>query len=198
MEQLFKALYFGGMIVESIVRWPYDQQRRQLAKTDQRITPAERSLLTGLAVGMFVLPLAYSLTSWFNFANYRWSPATKARVGSSGTLFLGAAIWLFWRSHRDLGTNWSPLLEINTQQTLVTEGVYRRIRHPMYASQLLWGLAQALLVQNWIAGLGGLMASVLLYLVRVPQEERMMLDHFGNEYRTYCKRTGRIVPRLRS
>jgi len=34
-----------------------------------------------------------------------------------------------------------------------------------------------------------------LYFVRIPQEERMMLDHFGNAYRAYCARTGRIVPR---
>jgi protein-S-isoprenylcysteine O-methyltransferase Ste14 len=67
----------------------------------------------------------------------------------------------------------------------------------MYASQWLWGLAQALLLPNWIAGAGGFAAFLLLYFVRVPHEERMMLDHFGDEYRAYCARTGRIVPRLR-
>jgi hypothetical protein len=36
-----------------------------------------------------------------------------------------------------------------------------------------------------------------LYLVRVPREEQMMLDHSGDAYRAYCARTGRILPRLR-
>ena len=67
----------------------------------------------------------------------------------------------------------------------------------MYASQLLWGLAQGLLLPNWIAGLGGLVTFLLLYIVRVPREEQLMLDHFGDAYRAYCARTGRIVPRLR-
>lgn len=33
-----------------------------------------------------------------------------------------------------------------------------------------------------------------LYLYRVPHEEQMMLDHFGDDYRSYIKRTGRIIP----
>jgi protein-S-isoprenylcysteine O-methyltransferase Ste14 len=125
------------------------------------------------------------------------SPARKARVGGVGTLLLAAAVWLFWRAHRDLGTNWSPSLEIGAGQTLVTKGVYHTIRHPMYASHLLWGLGQALLLHNWIAGLAGLLTFLPLYLLRLPREERMMLDHFGDAYRAYAAETGRIVPRLR-
>jgi len=79
----------------------------------------------------------------------------------------------------------------------VTEGVYGSIRRPMYASQVAWAVAQALLLQNGIAGPASLVALVPLYLVRVPQEERMMLQHFDDEYRVYCERTGRIFPRLR-
>jgi protein-S-isoprenylcysteine O-methyltransferase Ste14 len=67
----------------------------------------------------------------------------------------------------------------------------------MYSSQLLFGLAQAFLLQNWLAGTGGRVAFLLLYLVRVPREERMMLDHFGDAYRAYAARTGRILPRFR-
>jgi protein-S-isoprenylcysteine O-methyltransferase Ste14 len=196
MKQLFTVLYFAGMVAEIILRAPYERQRRQILKTDQRITIAERSLLAGLLIAMLLLPGVYGLTSWLDFADYHLATATQAILGSIGTVFLGAAIWLFWRSHRDLGRNWSPSLEIGAQQTLITHGVYRTIRHPMYASQLLWGIAQALLLHNWIAGCGGLVAFLLLYLVRVPREERMMLDHFGDQYRAYCEQTGRIVPRL--
>jgi protein-S-isoprenylcysteine O-methyltransferase Ste14 len=66
----------------------------------------------------------------------------------------------------------------------------------MYASQLLQSLAQALLLPNWLAGLGGMATFLGFYFVRMPEEEQMMLDHFGDEYRAYQERTGRIVPRL--
>lgn len=197
MEQFFKIAYFAGMVVEVILRAPYARQRRKIEKTDQRVTAAEQAVLAGLSIGMFLLPLIYALTSWLRFVDYPWSAVAKARLGGLGLVFLPAAIWLFWRAHRDLGASWSPSLEIGAKQQLVTQGVYRAIRHPMYASQLLWGIAQVLLLHNWIAGpAAGLVAFLPLYRVRVSREERMMLDHFGDEYRAYCARTGRILPRL--
>jgi protein-S-isoprenylcysteine O-methyltransferase Ste14 len=66
----------------------------------------------------------------------------------------------------------------------------------MYAAHLLWGFAQALLLQNWIAGLAMLMFFLPVYLYRVPREEQMMIEHFGEEYRLYMSRSGRIIPRL--
>jgi protein-S-isoprenylcysteine O-methyltransferase Ste14 len=66
----------------------------------------------------------------------------------------------------------------------------------MYASIWLWGIAQTLLLQNRIAGWAGLVLFLPLYLLRVPREERMMLNEFGEEYRAYMNRTGRIIPHL--
>ncbi len=66
----------------------------------------------------------------------------------------------------------------------------------MYTPQLPWGGAQALLLQNWLCGLGGLVAFLLLYFVRVPREEQMMRDHFGDAYRDYAAQTGRVLLRL--
>lgn len=197
MKRFFTTIYFAGLIVEMLVRIPYDKQRRQIPKTDQRVTATERGLLGGMLVGLFGLPLVYSLSPWLDGADYGLPPRARAGAGWLGSALLAAAIWLFWRSHRDLGANWSPSLEIGAQHSLVTRGIYRRIRHPMYASQWVWGLAQALLLPNWIAGWASLVTFLPLYLSRVPNEERMMRDHFGAAYAEYCAQTGRIVPRLR-
>jgi protein-S-isoprenylcysteine O-methyltransferase Ste14 len=197
MEKWFKAVYFAGILIEMVVRVPHDRRRRQIPKTDQRVSATEYGLLTGLLLGMVVLPLVYSTTPWLNFADYRLSPRARARAGWLGTALLVPSLWLFWRSHRDLGANWSPSLEIGAEQTLTTEGIYRRIRHPMYASQWLWSMAQLLLLPNWIAGWSSLATFLPFYLSRVPNEERMMLDHFGEAYRAYAERTGRVLPRLR-
>ena len=99
-----------------------------------------------------------------------------------------------WRSHTDLGQNWSESLQIRQGHQLVTSGIYRHIRHPMYAFGWLFGIVQALLLQNWIAGLSGLVSFAVLYFLRVPREEQMMLDQFGEEYQSYMKRTGRVIP----
>jgi protein-S-isoprenylcysteine O-methyltransferase Ste14 len=155
---------------------------------------SERTLVGLVFVGMFFIPAVYALTSWLDRAEYRLPEETKVRVGGVGTVIMAVAVWLFWRSHVDLGRNWSPSLQLWEGHTLVTKGVYHSIRHPMYASMWLWGIAQALLLQNWISGWASLMLFLPLYLLRVPREEQMMLEHFGEAYRAYIDRTERIIP----
>jgi protein-S-isoprenylcysteine O-methyltransferase Ste14 len=106
------------------------------------------------------------------------------------------ALWLFWRSHTDLGRNWSVTLEVRKGHQLVSNGVYRSIRHPMYASIWLTSVAQGLLLQNWLAGWPGLVTFGLMYFVRISREERMMCEVFGQQYRDYMRQTGRIFPQL--
>jgi protein-S-isoprenylcysteine O-methyltransferase Ste14 len=77
---------------------------------------------------------------------------------------------------------------------VVTSGVYRRIRHPMYTAIALYSIAQALLLPNWIAGPSSLLAFIVLFVLRVNVEEQMMLEHFGDEYAAYMNRTKRLFP----
>ena len=197
MPAAFPTLaYFVGMVLEIVVRAPYAMQRRKIERVDRRVTVSEAIALVVLSLGSFVIPLVYALTSLLSFADYAISAQARSLLGLAGLVPLAAAIWVFWRSHHDLGAYWSPSLEIGANQQLVTHGVYASIRHPMYASFLLWGLAQPMLLQNWIAGSAGLIVFLVLLLARMPQEEAMMLDHFGEEYRAYSARTGRVIPRV--
>ena len=111
-------------------------------------------------------------------------------------LFAGAAI-LLWKTHRDLGRNWTPTLGIRENHTLVTEGIFKSIRHPMYTAHLLWALAQPLILTNWIVGFSFLVTQILQYLLRIKPEEQMMLDLFGDQYQEYMNNTGRFLPRLK-
>ena len=119
-----------------------------------RVDWLERSLLGLMFVGIFFIPLVYTFTSRLDGADYRLPPGVKRPAGEIGTTVLAMAVWLFWRSHADLGRNWSPSLQLREGHELVTGGVYRSVRHPMYASMWLWGVAQSLLLQNWIVKTG--------------------------------------------
>ena len=65
----------------------------------------------------------------------------------------------------------------------------------MYLSQLLWALAQTLLMQNWLAGPLNLLFFIPFYFLRSRREEKLMLDRFSDPYRTYMQTTGGIIPR---
>ena len=119
----------------------------------------------------------------------------QPRATAAGAVLLGFGLWLFRRSHADLGRNWSVTLELREEHRLVTSGVYERIRHPMYSAIFLVYTAQALLIHNWIAGLGGIFSFGLMYVIRVPKEEAMMREQFGEAYDAYCRSSGRLWPK---
>ena len=64
----------------------------------------------------------------------------------------------------------------------------------MYSAFWLWAIAQALLLPNWVAGFAGPVGFGILFFGRVASEERMMLETFGDSYRAYMTRTGRVFP----
>lgn len=190
---LFKITYWLGMVVQIIVRAPYRKMTKDAAKIEQRLSTSERVLPGLLTLGMGLLPLIYSLTDWLSFADYR----LPVWLGWFGVFVLFCSLYVYTRSHIDLKAGWSPTLEIYQNHVLITDGIYRYIRHPMYASEWLWAVAQILLLQNWLAGPAGLLCFIPFYFLRVPAEEKMMLEAFGDRYRDYMQTTGRVFPRLR-
>ncbi len=189
---IFTAIYFAAIVIEMIIRAPLNKRRKQEKMSERRITAQEKTLLGLLFLGMFVVPVVYAATDWLDYANY----ALPSWAGWVGVFLIGGAIFVFWRAHADLGLNWSPTLEIREQHELIKRGIYGVIRHPMYASQWLWVLAQPLLLQNWIAGFLNLFIFIPFYFLRVKAEERLMLDSFGAEYQQYMKTTGGVLPKL--
>lgn len=67
----------------------------------------------------------------------------------------------------------------------------------MYAQIWLWTIAQFLILSNSVAGLSGIIAWAILYFIRVPKEEEMMIENFGDEYVQYRKQTGSVFPKVR-
>jgi protein-S-isoprenylcysteine O-methyltransferase Ste14 len=190
MTILYKLAYWAGVIAQVVIRYPYQQTAKVGEKTGQRVSRTENILLVLLTLVALVLPLVYSLTHLLDFANYH----LPVWLGVCGLVLLVLSLFVFWRAHFDLKANWSPSLEIRLDHTLVTDGIYRLVRHPMYLSQLLWALAQILLIQNWLAGPLNLFFFIPFYFLRSRAEEKMMLDRFGDQYRLCMQNTGGIFP----
>jgi protein-S-isoprenylcysteine O-methyltransferase Ste14 len=150
----------------------------------------EYLLLGASLTGLGLLPLLYVTAHIPRFADYPVIPVVSYLGIAAGVGYL----WLFYRTHRDLGENWSVSLDLRERHTLVTTGVYAMVRHPMYTGFWLMALAQVLLLPNWIAGPAGLIGFGVLFFGRVGREEEMMISGFGDEYRAYMRRTARVIP----
>ena len=189
---IFTAVYFVAILAEIIIRTPLNRARKKQRISESRFTGQERTLLGLLSLGMFFVPIVYAATGWLDFANYK----LPTWAGWLGVVLIAGAIFVLWRAHADLGLNWSPTLEIREDHELITGGIYAYIRHPMYASQWLWVIAQPLLLQNWIAGFIDLAVFIPFYLLRVYAEEQLMLEQFGDRYRSYMQKVGAVLPRF--
>jgi protein-S-isoprenylcysteine O-methyltransferase Ste14 len=192
-DDVFQVIYFIEFVVISLVRVAHTRKYRRLEFSINLRTLPDVIMLALVGIVM-VLQLIYLFTLLLDFANY----SLPSWAGWLGVLAFAAAIWLLWRSHIALGKNWTPTLGIRDNHRLITDGVFKYVRHPMYGAHILWGVASALMLQNWIAGFGFLVATIVQSLSRVNAEERMMLEHFGARYEAYMQRTGCIIPRIGS
>jgi len=194
LDNIFQVIFLVGLVVYLFgVYRPNVRRYRKSRITDSRLTRLDLALDMLAFVAWQVIPVIYVLTPWLDFADYHLPTWT----GWVGTAIFALALWLLWRSYADLGRNWSPTLQIMEEHSLVTHGVYQYVRHPIYAALWPWGIAQPLLLQNWIAGFALLAIFIPLYLLRVPREEQIMLEHFGEQYGEYVSRTRRVIPRQR-
>lgn len=187
-----KTIFILGGIAWFVIRYPHQRRSwRTPIRTSARDW-RETMLLAVSLSGLGIVPCLYVATGLPRFADYRFS----AELAWAGTLVFASALWLFYRTHADLGRNWSVSLEVRDCHTLVTGGIYRYIRHPLYTAFWLWAIAQALLLPNWIAGAAELIGFGTLFFFRVGREEQLMIETFGEDYRAYMRQTARVVPFL--
>jgi protein-S-isoprenylcysteine O-methyltransferase Ste14 len=184
-----KAVILVAGIVMVVIRSPHGTRSWEVKVVESRKGRLEIFLMTLASIG-FIVPILWIVTPWLAFADFPLHPGSLI----AGSLILAFGLWLFHRSHVDLGTNWSVTLEIREGHRLVTEGVYRRVRHPMYSAFLLYGIGQAVVVPNWVAGPFYVVAMALLVALRLKPEEELMRNYFEVEYNAYVARTKRLIP----
>ena len=192
LRSMLILIYLIGLIAGSVIRKRYTRHFSRAQRNAIIKNPIDILLTVLTGIGMFVLPLVYLLTDWFASFDYTL-PVWISGIGIIGFSF---AIWLLWRSHAALNHSWTPVIEPGPGTKLITHGIYRTTRHPMYSAHLVWAISQALLLQNWIAGWSFFILSIPLYIYRIPREERLLLKKFGNEYKRYIGRTGCLWPRF--
>ncbi len=144
---LGQTIWLIGLVAWFIIRYPYARRARGTATLRRDGSRRERALLAAAFAGLFVIPIVNLATGWPRA--FAYDPGYGLVI--LGSLLFAFSLWLFRRSHKDLGRQWSASLEVREGHRVVRTGVYRLIRHPMYASFWLWAIAQAFLLPNVVA-----------------------------------------------
>jgi protein-S-isoprenylcysteine O-methyltransferase Ste14 len=193
------ALIFLGTGIRRYYTFKIEKTRRRLSVREriEEMIQAEGRTFTVLLIaqGVYIivlLPLYLLFSS--RFLSFQMPFPNWLRWFGVGLGFLSVP-FLAW-IHYVLDKGWSITLKLQIDHKLVTSGPYRRIRHPMYTVLIIYELSWVLVSANLLF-LVYYVLSVLLIILRIPKEERMMLEKFGEEYRVYMKRTGRLLPHFR-
>src|SRR6201998_971769 len=147
-----KVIFVALVIGWYVIRYEYARRSRREKIVWSARGPVETTLLLMSLAGLGLVPLLYVATAIPRFAAYSFHPL----FAWLGLFFAIAALGMFHLTHRALGRNWSISLDVRENHELVREGIYRRVRNPMFSAFWLWAVAQALLLPNWIGGFAGL------------------------------------------
>lgn len=110
--------------------------------------------------------------------------------------FIGIGCLAFTiRSWIRMGKDWRMDVSLDSTTALITDGPFRRIRHPIYAFSILLMVCTAIVLPTWPMLIVAVI-QITLYNAKARNEERHLLKSHGEEYARYVERTGRFVPRF--
>jgi protein-S-isoprenylcysteine O-methyltransferase Ste14 len=112
-----------------------------------------------------------------------------------GLVVMVAGCYVNVKGRLKLKHNWANQVTIYTNQTLVTDGVYRIVRHPLYASIIWMLMSGCLIYSNFIALLSTVFVFIPMMYYRARQEEKVLSSEFKG-YQEYRQRVGMFFPKL--
>ena len=194
-ENIFRILaaliLFTGMGISFYFRLKADREsgEKLSRKADGTV------LMTIIRIGGLILwlsPFVYLINpawmAWSKIGLPDWVRWLGVGIGVVNTFGI---YWLF----SSIGTGITPVSATRKEHKLVTGGIYKYIRHPLYTFGSSMFIAFGMMADSWfIAALGVL--TFILMAIRTPKEEANLIAKFGDEYREYMKRTGRFLPKL--
>ena len=128
------------------------------------------------------------------FAGSQWTGGLRFASAVAGSVLILAGVFLGWFGIRDLDRSMSPMPRPRDTAVLIQDGVYRRLRHPIYAALMLIAIGWSLLMASFLA-LGLAIALALLLDLKARREEIWLRDRYPG-YAEYATHTKRFVPGL--
>jgi protein-S-isoprenylcysteine O-methyltransferase Ste14 len=186
----FQIIYALSIFTFIVIRVVFHRKarkaRRDVEIKESKLNIAVRAIFgLGYTAALLVYVFAPGLFDWAAFNLSTWVRWVGAGITAGSVMLLG---WVQWA----LDIQFDTTLHIHAKHQLIAHGPYRWVRHPMYSALFLMGLGWLLLTADWFIGMPLMLGIVLLILVRVENEEKVLVEVFGAGYRDYIKHTGRF------
>ena len=205
LELFFKIAFFVIFFSFAYVMTAYTKKakaRKEDAATRVKMHNEHEVPLLLRIRQIFGLPFYLGVLVWTFAPKFmEWSaipfPAWVRWVGLGlGLVSVYLNAWSHKTLSQKLGEDFDPALRLFKVPALVKDGPYGWMRHPIYLAFLLMQISVLLLTSNWFIGLCGIAIISAVIAIRIPEEEKMLSEQFGDEYRQYIDRTGRFMPKI--
>ena len=196
-ENIFRILaaliLFTGMGISTYFRLKADKETGE--KISRKVDgSAMMNIIRFGGLILWLSPLVYLINpNWMNWSKIGMPESLRWLGVGIGILCALGIYWLF----SSIGSGITPTSATRKEHKLVTRGIYRWIRHPLYTIGSSFIVSFGMMADNWFITAFGILAFILM-AVRTPKEEANLIEKFGDEYREYMKHTGRFLPKLGS
>lgn len=177
----------GWLALAAIFIFRRKRSRDKTEKTD-------RASITGIVLQTLALALVWSMPRrrymsilpfglWFQFL-------TSVLV----IVLVTVSLWTMSAAVRALGKQWSLQARVLEDHSLVREGPYRFVRHPIYTGMLGMVIAAGLVWSHWIGFVVSILFFVIGTTIRVRSEEKLLREQFGAEFDDYKRKVPAVIP----
>ncbi|MGY5853954.1 MAG: isoprenylcysteine carboxylmethyltransferase family protein [Candidatus Thorarchaeota archaeon] len=203
MNLFFRIVFLSMWITLGIVRGYYGRKTKthdSLVGIKEKLKTAENEMGKGVMVLTAIITIIGGAGLILYLLSPPWWTWSRLPLGEwiqwIGVILAVIPIaYLIW-VHRHLDHQWSIALEIQEDHKLITTGPYKRVRHPMYLGIFVYTIGLCLISLDVLVILL-FVFSIWVNYRRIPSEEQMMIEQFGDEYLEYIKRSGRLIPSIR-
>lgn len=202
LEIFFRISFVVLWVMLGVVRGYYGRKTKthdSLVGVAEKLKTAEQEMGRGFMILTAIITIIGGAGLILYLLSPPWWTWTRLPLGEivqwvGIIMSIPPLFYLVW-VHRHLDSQWSIALELQEDHKLITSGPYSRVRHPMYLGIFAY-TAGLILISIDLLVFIFFAFSIYVNYRRIPSEEEMMIEEFGDEYREYMSRTGRLIPRF--
>lgn len=185
--QTIIALSVFALFVSIFLDFTFFSRRRDVKKEKRSVVD------TGTMTLFFFI---FYLIIWSKAGNINVkSQYIKDTVIILGTAAITSGCVINIHGRLNLGRNWANHIKIYSGHTLIQTGMYKLVRHPLYASIILMFYGASLVYRNAISFAAVTLIFIPFMYYRAKQEEKLLLQNFS-EYESYKNKTGMFIPKF--
>ncbi len=161
--------------------------------SNKNIKKEKKSIVETGTMTLFFI--AFYILIRFKIGEVSISTQLKTYLIIIGLIMIVAGCIINIAGRFNLGKNWANQVKIYNNQTFIKRGMFKFVRHPLYASLMLMFYGACLVYPNYLAFLANTFIFIPFMYYRAKQEESLLLRTF-KEYKQYKKEVGMFFPKI--